>query len=108
MPPVMLRGVPPCRMANEDWAKACPQCRMPRHIGEDNMSLEATPRATRLVTLGLFGLLCATSALAKPTIVTFDPAGSIGTYPWRSNEDGTITGFWYDSTAQETKGFLRA
>src|SRR4051794_3939447 len=45
---------------------------------------------------------------AKAQIVTFDPQGSIGTYPWASNNDGTIVGFWYDSVEQVTKGFIRA
>src|ERR1041385_3737684 len=47
-------------------------------------------------------------AAEKAQIVTFDPTGSIGTYPWRANADGTIAGFWFDSTDNTTKGFLRA
>jgi len=67
--------------------------------------------ATKLFVLGccvaVFVPEYQSAAIAKPQIITFDPAGSIGTYPWQANEDGSIAGFWYDSSAKETKGFIR-
>ena len=76
------------------------------------MSGKILMRAASVVALGCGLALCgsafSTAASAKAQIVTFDPAGSIGTYPWQTSEDGSIVGFWYDSTEQVTKGFIRA
>ena len=57
--------------------------------------------------------LCATlcapgSASAKARITTFDPKDLIGTYPWESNADGSIVGFWYNGNDDITRGFIRA
>ena len=74
-------------------------------------------RKTIAYAISLFALACCaelavsgyeTAAAAKSQIVTFDPAGSIGTYPWQANEDGSIAGFWFDSGDNVTKSFIRA
>ena len=46
------------------------------------------------------------AAYAGATIVTFDPSGSVGTYPYGENDLGAITGFYKDSS-DLYHGFLR-
>ena len=41
------------------------------------------------------------------TIVVFDPSGSGGTYPSDINDHGTITGGWFDTTADLGESFIR-
>lgn len=47
------------------------------------------------------------SADAKQAIASFDPAGSISTYPFSINNDGAVTGYYADSNYVE-HGFVRA
>ena len=46
------------------------------------------------------------AAFAGATIVTFDPSGSVGTYPYGENALGAITGFYKDGS-NLYHGFLR-
>src|SRR6478672_3934382 len=68
-------------------------------------------RAPKFLVMACCAMFCAdigiSTALARAQVVTFDPAGSLDTYPWRANDDGCIAGFWYDSSEQVTKAFIR-
>ena len=46
-------------------------------------------------------------AFAGATIITFDPPGSVGTYPYGANALAAITGFYKDSSSLY-HGFLRS
>ena len=66
-----------------------------------------TPREGALCVL-LCTLALSVSASAKhPTIITFDPPGSIGTAAVALNPAGTITGAYADASVV-SHGFLRA
>ena len=54
----------------------------------------------------MLGLAVSASA-QKPTIITFDPTGSVNTQPWSISDTGWITGNWTDASGVE-HGFVRA
>src|SRR6266566_3123304 len=69
------------------------------------------PVARRGGAFALYLALCTlgmslSASAQEPTITTFDPPGSIGTVPVYINPAGTITGYYFESSA--THGFVRA
>src|ERR1051325_9397032 len=115
-PPIICR-MPGCRVHVKDTkpeGRAGPKLRPAvscRESGEVPMKPRTIGSTAKLIAVCCGAVLCAgyqSAAAGKAQIVTFDPAGSIGTYPWQANEDGSIVGCGYDSAENVTKGFIRA
>jgi hypothetical protein len=81
------------------------ECQMNRERNGMTQAPQACAMAL-CATLCLF--LSSAPADAKPTIVTFDPAGSIATFARSVNDNGAIAGFWVDPKHNFTDAFERA
>src|SRR5262249_15630586 len=61
----------------------------------------------RIVLTGIVVFLAAEVSTDAQSITSFDPPGSILTWPLGINDRGTITGYYLDGVAYQYHGFIR-